>query len=429
MANAPRGQVTAKDDGKGNLTLQLPTIYSKQYYNVNQKYISFGAKNTPENMIKAMSAALELQSDIESGKFDPLKIAKYKHSSKQLGNYNRVEEIGLVSLFDDFKNSLIIEECTRDSMYRTLLNHLKKMTNQHNYTLKQQSDISIWIRANVAESGVTRLLAALHRMIEWGKTELKLPQDFPNKFKQYEKDFKKSLRGQKTKKKVPAAVSHLPVREGIQAHSKEYRDKIIAAFHNRSVDKRHKSKTDHRAYLIEFLFLTGCRHGEAFALVWKDIEYGKNKQGLIEVKINVDESYNSDKRITKNTKTRKHRKVPATSRVVEILEILKPEHLDPNLLVFRNYQNNHLNSGVISSMWIPVKEDPDKKIKDWSVIGKMIRDGELDYYMDAYSTRRTFASIQINNGVSPNVVAKWLGDNVETVLEHYARPDDDAVPY
>ena len=79
MANAPRGQVIAKDDGKGNLTLQLPTVYANRYYGVKQKYISFGAKNTPENMIEAMRAALKLQSDIESDKFNPLKTVKYKH--------------------------------------------------------------------------------------------------------------------------------------------------------------------------------------------------------------------------------------------------------------------------------------------------------------------------------------------------------------
>lgn len=429
MANVPRGQVTAKNDGKGNLTLQLPTEYSKYYYCVKQKYISFGAKDTPENMIEALRAALKLQSDIESGKFNPQEIAKYKHSNKQLGNYNHVEHISVISLFNDFVKSLIIEPTTHGSTYKCLFNHLQRMVNQRNYTLKQQSEIDIWVRTNVAEHNTIRLLRTLHRMIEWGKRESKIPEDFPNKFKQYEQDFKKSLRGQRAKRKPPAAVAHLPTKEGIQAHSEENRDKIIAAFHNKKRQKKHLAQLDHVAYLIEFLFLTGCRHGEAFALVWKDIEYGKNKQGLSEVKINIDESYNGEEKLTKNTKTRKHRKVPATPRVVEILEILKPEHPDPNLLVFRNYEGNHFNTGCIGDLWIPTIEDPVKKIKDRSVIGKMIRNGELDYYMDSYSTRRTFVSIQINKGVPPNVVAKWVGDNVETILKHYARPNDDAIPY
>ena len=422
MANTPRGQVTAKNDGKGNLTLQLPTIYSTHYYGVKQKYISFGARDTPTNMIEAMRAALELQLDIESGKFDPLETVKYKHSNKKLGDYNCIESISVISLFSDFTKSLIIEQTTRTTRYKTLLNHFKNMINQCNYTLKQQSEIDIWVRDNIAESNVINMLSTLYRMIEWGKKELKISKDFPNKFKQYEQNFTKSLRGQRIKRKPPVAVAHLPIKEGIQAHSEECRDKIIAAFHSRERKKLHRDKPDHLAYLVEFLFLTGCRHGEAFALVWKDIEYGKNKQGLLEVKINVDESYDGKEKLTKNTKTRKHRKVPATSRVIEILEILKPEHQDPNLLVFRNHENNHFNTGHLATLWIP-------KLKDRSIIGKMIRDGELDYYMDSYSTRRTFVSIQINKGVPVTTVAKWVGDNPETILRHYGRPDDDAVPY
>ena len=429
MTNAPRGRVTAKNDGKGNLTLQLPTAYSKHYYGVKQKYLSFGAKDTPENMIEAMRAALKLQLDIESSKFDPLKISKYKHLNKQIGDYNRIKNTDLISLSNDFVKNLIIEPTTRDSEYAVTLNHLRRMVEKHNYTLEQQSEIDIWIRNNIAESMALRLLSIMYRMIEWGKRESKISKDFPNKFKQYQQDFKKSLRGQRAKRKPPAAVAHLPVKEGIQAHSEECRDKIIAAFHNRKRQKLHRSRHDHLAYLIEFLFLTGCRHGEAFALVWKDIEYGKNKKGLPEVKINIDESYHSHRKVTKNTKTRKHRKVPATNRVTEILEILKPEHPDPNLLVFRNYKDDHFNSPAIQQVWIPKLEDPITKRKDNTIIGKMIRNGELDYYMDAYSTRRTFVSTQLNKGVPVPTVAMWVGDNPETILKHYARPDDDAVPY
>lgn len=432
MANAPRGQVTAKNDGKGNLTLQLPTVYASRYYGVKQKYISFGAKDTPENMRDAMTAALEMQKDIESDKFNPQETNKYKHSSKNLGSYNRLESISVISLFDNFVNSLILEITTRNGLYRNSSSHLKRMTDQHNYTLKQQSEIDVWIRTNVGQHNAIKLLAVFYRMIEWGKKESKLPKDFPNRFKEYEQNFKKSLQGQRVKKAPPLEVAHLPVKEGIQAHSEENRDKIIAAFHNRTRQKRNRSKVDYFAYLIEFLFLTGCRHGEAFALVWKDIEYRKNKEGLLEVKINIDESYDGKEKLTKNTKTRKHRKVPATARVIEILEILKPEHTDPNLLVFRNYEGNHFNTMRMAGNWRPKLtklKDPKSSPKDYSVIGKMIRDGEMDYYMEPYSTRRTFATYQINMGVPIPTVAMWMGDTPETILKHYVRPNDDAVPY
>ena len=430
MPNALRGHVRVKDDGKGNLTLQLPSVYAQLYYNKKQMPISYGAKNTPANMRKAMDAAIELQSDLENEVFDPKNLTKYKHSSQRLGSYSHIEDISVVSLFKDFANSKLIEPGTRRK-YNTLINHLQKMSCQYSYTLKQQSEIDNWIRANMKESTILKMLAALYSAIEWGKKEEKISKNFSNKYKEYEKRFKDSLHGHRAKRKPPKAVEHLPVKEGIQAHSEECRDKIIAAFHRRSRQKGHRHKIDHLAYLVEFAFLTGCRHGEAFALVWKDIEYGKDKQGLPEVKIRIDESYDSQEGITKNTKTRKHRKTPADDRVVEILEILKPEHPDPNLLVFRNYANDHLNTALLGDIWIPTtRVDPvtQKETKDCSVIGKMIRDGELDYYMDAYSTRRTFVSLQLNKGVPVNTVAMWVGDNPETILKHYGRPDDDDIP-
>ena len=152
MPNALRGHVRVKDDGKGNLTLQLPSIYAQRYYGKKQMPISFGAKNIPSNMSKAMDASLELQSDLENNVFDPENLAKYKHSSQRVGDYRRIENISIVSLFKDFTNSKLIEPATL-RMYKFLTTHLQKMSCQHSYTLKQQSEIDNWIRAkNVVSS-------------------------------------------------------------------------------------------------------------------------------------------------------------------------------------------------------------------------------------------------------------------------------------
>ncbi|WP_228058291.1 hypothetical protein [Nostoc sp. LEGE 12447] len=44
-------------------------------------------------------------------------------------------------------------------------------------------------------------------------------------------------------------------------------------------------------------------------------------------------------------------------------------------------------------------------------------------YLKAYSTRHTFATCAIAFGVSPEKVAYWIGDNVQTVLRYYCHPD------
>ncbi len=55
--------------------------------------------------------------------------------------------------------------------------------------------------------------------------------------------------------------------EDYRAYSIQERDLIVESFRNSDRDS-----IRHSADLIEFLFLTGCRHGEAFALKWKNIK-------------------------------------------------------------------------------------------------------------------------------------------------------------
>jgi len=52
----------------------------------------------------------------------------------------------------------------------------------------------------------------------------------------------------------------------------------------------------------------------------------------------------------------------------------------------------------------------------------------LRSYIDPYSTRRTFISIEAQSGVDPKTVADIVGDNVETILKHYYQGREDHVP-
>lgn len=419
MSNAPHGQVTAKDDGKGNLIIQIPSVYAKHYFGMKQKYISLGAKDTPLNRVEAMKTALEIQSDIESRQFNPSNLTKYKHLKKQLGIYNTVEENNVQSLLDDFIKNLKLEPKIRNHRYRAILNHLQKMIAEHNYTLQQQSQINTWVTTNLAKSKAIEFLAVLYRSIEWAKGKSKLPKDFPNQFKQYEKNLTKMLENQKTKQQLKPIINS-PTIPGIQAHSEEYRDKIIAAFYKRETATDNQNKIDHLAYLIEFLFRTGCRHNEAFKLKWKDIEYIENEKDGTEVNIIIHKLTNSRTKIVKNSKVPEYRRIPVNNRVIEILEILKPKHANPNLLVFRNYANKNFNDRMINDVWNPESVNSITKIENHSVIGKMIKNGEMNYYMDADSTRHTFIYIQLKKGASEYNVADWVGESALIILRRYS---------
>jgi len=419
--NTERGQVKVSV-AKGSLNLQIPSLYAQQYYDRKQHYLSFGARDTQENMLLAMQAALEMQRDLESGSFDSGDIDKYKHPSKRVGRQysastHKVE--GVLELYDDFVRSIRVAQTTLAGTYRTYRNHLVKMTEEHGYTVKQQLEIKSWVEDNVAPTITIRVLALLDRMLEWGKREEKIAPNTVSKFKGYEKEYKKSLRTINTKRKPPKGAEHLMSDNEIKAWSEQERDIIIAAFHSRlssgwQAKLDDANQLDYKAYLIEFLFLVGCRHGEVFALTWADVADDFKR-------ITINKSYSSDCHIVKCTKTGKARTIPVSSRVQEILRILKSANTTASTLVFPNGDGKYSNSHIIYKVWNPTAVS--------SVIGKLICEKKLTQYCDAYSTRRTFISLQISKGASVVDVAQWVGDEPETILKHYARYNAQAVPF
>lgn len=418
--NADRGQVQVREDGKGNLTLQVPSAYAQHYYGLKQKYISFGGKDTPHNRVLAMTAAIDMNQDLGLGKFDPQETVKYQHPSKRLGEKYKstkleFKDADLISLYKEFVAQLTLAETTLRNRYKsTYPNYLNRMVKEKSYTLKQQSEIAMWIKKEAAPSVALSMLSLMHRMIEWGTKESRLPEDFPNRFKEYKSDYKKSLRTVDLSRKQPSSAAGLMPREGIKAWTEAERDLIIQAFYSREKKRRNHYGVDHLARLIEFLFNTGCRHGEAFALTWGDVSQDFKT-------IHISKSYSGTFKVLKGTKTGKVRTIPLNLRAQQVLKELKSDDVSKDTLVFSIAGGGYYSNGNTRQYW-----NPSRKI---SVIGKLIKEGKLTCYLDMYSTRRTFVSLQINKGVPVTTVAKWIGDNPETVLKHYARPDDDAVPY
>ena len=416
--NRTQGRVQVQTDKKGYLTFQLPMIYAQYYYNgAKQKYISFGAKYTEENEALAMTAAVEMQKALEAEKFNPDNISIYKHSSKRIkGQYQQKTEgsFGVLDLYLDFEKNLNVCATTRKAKYGCYRNHIKKMESSYGYTLKQQLEIKAWIQSNPAPTIALDMLSLFHRMIEWGKREERLPDTFISKFKAYSTEFKRSLRTVNTKRKSPKSVEDLVAPEGIKAWSEEERDIIIAAFYDQKVITNKIEKSGYIAPLIDFLFNVGCRHGEAFALTWSDISNNFTH-------VNISESYSSNSRILKGTKTGKTRLTPLNSRMQEMLRNFKSVDASPGDLIFKQKKGGRLNSRCIAHYWNPSGKT--------SIIGNLIREGKLYKYYDAYSTRRTFVSVQISRGASIVDVAYWVGDDPATILKHYARHNNKTFPY
>ena len=417
MTNRAQGKVQVQADKKGYLTFQLPMVYAQHYYGRKQKYISFGAKDNRENKRLAEDSADRMQDDLKLGKFNPDELTCYKHPNKQIkGRYQQKTEVSfnVLALYQIFIKNSNIGITTLKATYRTIHNHLKKMEDTCEYTLKQQLEIKSWIQSNTAQSMALKMLALLHRMIEWGKREERLPDTFVSKFNDYSAEFKKSLKTVNTNKKPPKFVENLPRRDGIQAWSEEEKEIIISAFYNRKKINSKIDNTDYIAPLVDFAFNTGCRHGEAFKLTWGDINNDFTY-------VSISESYSSKSKIIKCTKTGKTRLTPLNLRMQEMLKKFKPIDASPSDLIFKAKKGGHLSTAALFNYWIGKK--------DFSVIGNLIKEGKLPCYMEFYSTRRTFISLQISKGASVVDVANWVGDNPETILKYYARHNDRAIPY
>ena len=415
--NRERGLVHVVKSPKGYLAFQIPMNHSQYYFGQKQKCISFGAKYTKENNALAESAAVRMQKDMEAKTFNPADITSYKHPSKQIkGDYQRKIEgsFNVLELYQDYEKNLNVGITTLNGVYKCYHNHIKNMESSCGYTLKQQLEIKGWIQSNVASTVALSMLSMFNRLIDWGKREERLPDAFNNKFKDYAVDFKKSLRTVNTDRKPPKSVEHLMTPVGIKAWSEEERDIIIAAYYERKGYGDQKRDTHHMATFMNFLFNVGCRHGEAFALTWSDINNDFTE-------VSITESYSSRSRIIKGTKTGKTRLTPLNSRMQKMLKDLKPVNASLNDLIFKNSRSERLSTNQVHHYWHPKNNN--------SIIGNLIKEGKLSKYYDAYSTRRTFISLQISKGASVVDVAYWVGDKPETILKYYARHNDKAIPY
>ncbi|MEH1817760.1 MAG: hypothetical protein V7L31_01445 [Nostoc sp.] len=105
-----------------------------------------------------------------------------------------------------------------------------------------------------------------------------------------------------------------------------------------------------------------------------------------------------------------------------LLEI-RPLQRDLNTLVFTDESGNPLSSAVLQRSW----NGHTSKINGCEyvclgVLKELVKKGSLPFYLKPYSTRHTFAIWAITQDVSPDKVAQWIGDKVETVLRYYCHP-------
>jgi integrase len=192
-----------------------------------------------------------------------------------------------------------------------------------------------------------------------------------------------------------------------KAYALEQRDLIVRAFESHP-------KFSHYSSLVKFLFWTGCRPGEAFALNWGDVNADCTR-------ISITKAYASRVRILKGTKNNKKRVFSTSegSRVQSLLFELRPDRLDPKELLFKSSSGQKMHLRISDRFW---RGYSTKGYQYKGVVAELAEQGIIPY-LSIYSTRHTFATWAIASGISPEKVAYWLGDDVQTVLSYYCHPD------
>lgn len=361
---------------QGRLRIRLP----RQIYGGKQKYLTLGLADTPENRKEGEAKAWQIEKDILAGYFDPT-LAKYR-PQKHLTVVETIQPaITLAELWDrytEYRKPLIAETTLR-IQYASIRNHIGKLPTKD---LKDAIEIRDFLVANLSNDAARRTLTQLSACCEWA-CESSLVSTNP-------------FHGMAKKIQVVKDET-----DTIDPFTAEERDTIIAAF------EQHPCYS-YYAPFVKFLFMTGCRTGEAVGLKWKHISPDCKT-------ITFCESVSSQLKVRKDCKTHKTRKFPCNASLQALLLSIKPENCNPDSLVFPSKRGVEIRSGhFIDNAWKGRSDRGD------GIVMQLAEEGKISGYRTQYNTRHTFITLCLEAGVSVVQIAQWAGNSPEIIMKHYA---------
>lgn len=153
------------------------------------------------------------------------------------------------------------------------------------------------------------------------------------------------------------------------------------------------------APVIRFLFWSGVRTGEAFALSWGAVNL-EAATIAITTSIAVDGTLSQPKR-------GKSRILPCSDALIDLLTSIRPSNPGAGDRVFRNVERN-----TLTRAWNRSGGQP-------GIVRRLAIEGKITRYRPPYNTRHTFASCAIAAGVSIPTLANWLGHDPKVTLSRY----------
>lgn len=378
MTKAARGTVGIEEKNN-NIRLRLPRAVA----NGSQRYITTGLLATPENHKKAQIVAWTIEEDLRNGRFDPT-LEKYKHKPTKVHKPSTTPDlITLWNSYCDFKKTQVAETTFKKQYLSRFANHIKRLPTKD---LKGAIAIRDYLVVNLSAREAKRTLTQLSACCKWavksGLLQSNPFADMASEIKLAKKDT-----------------------DSIDPFTATERDAILQAF------QEHPSY-NHYYPFVRFLFFTGCRTGEAIALKWgyvaQDCSY-----------IIFAESYDSQLKIRKATKTGKVRKFPCNTVLRDLLLTIRPAasyRLDD--LVFTSPAGCPIdNHNFTNRVWKGCREGNRVYL---GIVTQLVKEGKVDRYRCPYNTRHTFITMALEAGLTIPQVAKLVGNSPEVTMRHYA---------
>ena len=327
---------------KSVLRLRLP----RQVFGGKQKYLSLGLSDTPENRKAAELKARQIELDIPSNNFDA-SLVKYKPQGHSLKPSQRRKEKApdLSTLWDRYSiyRSKQVSETTLKIQYAAVGSHIAKLPTKDVANAIQIRDFLI---AHLSQDAARRTLTQISACCEWANESGMIASN--------------PFRGMAKKIKVFKDTS-----KTIDPFTVDEKNAIIGAFEVHPV-------YGYYAPFVKFLFMTGCRTGEAIGLQWKHVSHDCKT-------INFCESVSTQLKIRKDCKTHKSRLFPCNQQLQSLLMSIKPKNPQPESLVFPSKRGGVMSAKTfIENAWKGRDDRHD------GIVTQLIKEGKVNRYRTQY---------------------------------------------
>lgn len=376
-----RGSVTVQTIN-GSLRIRLP----RQITQGKQVCLYFGQDN-PTNKRKAEILALQIEQDIETERLDTTLI-RYKQAIKTLKTPQTITSTARIPSLDVlwdkyacFKESQVTKGYFYNHFVKLIPSAIAKLPSRE---IADAIEIRDFLIKKYSAVMAKRYLTQFSACCEWAFKSKFIPS---NPFDGLGQDIRVKAYNWRN----------------IDAFSETERDAIISAYES---NVTYCGYTD----FIRFLFLSGCRLGEAIALRWSHVSK------------NCDEIYFCETWCQtfgrKSTKTQESRKFPCNPQLQELLVKLRPKLYKADALVFqspvdnkeikintflRSWQGNHSHGRFVAG-----------------IVTQLAECGVVQRYRTPYHTRHSFISWCLQRNVPVQQIALWVGNSPEVIYRHYA---------